>query len=136
MLKKTIRIEKEMGEDYSIKNYIPILTLLNNLVANAVEAIGSHGNISLKTFVQEKDVFFIITDDGKGILEEDKDLVFEPGFTTKFSEVGIAATGIGLSHVRDIVLSLGGNISMESQGRGCGAQVTVVLPTAKLKKEG
>ncbi len=41
-------------------------------------------------------------------------MIFAPGFTTKFNQEGFAATGIGLSHVRDIVHSLGGDIHLRS----------------------
>ncbi|NEW07442.1 GHKL domain-containing protein [Paenibacillus sp. SYP-B3998] len=135
MLKKTIRIEKDMGDDYNIKNYIPILTILNNLVANAVEAIDLQGTIHLRIFEQDNETLFMISDDGKGIPEQDKDIIFEPGFTTKFNQEGIAATGIGLSHVRDIVRSLGGYIAVKSSEAG-GAKMVVCLPTYELKKGG
>ena len=47
--------------------------------------------------------WFIIKDTGKGISKEDQAIVFEPGYTTKFNDSGVAATGIGLSHAKEII---------------------------------
>ncbi|WP_223192932.1 ATP-binding protein [Paenibacillus sedimenti] len=133
MLKKQIIIEKEMGDDFNIKNYIPILTILNNLVANAVEAIKKEGTINIQVFEKENETFFVVSDSGKGIPEDDYDVIFEPGFTTKFNVKGTAATGIGLSHVRDIVRSLGGEIRVETSNK-VSSKFVVCLPTAELKE--
>ena len=76
---------------------------MNNLIANVVEAIEHEGTIRIRVYEQEDDVHLVVMDTGKGVPEAKRDVIFEPGYTTKFNEVGIAATGIGLSHVRDIV---------------------------------
>ena len=47
--------------------------------------------------------YFSIKDSGKGIPEEDISIIFEPGYTTKYNDKGVAATGIGLSHVKEII---------------------------------
>ncbi|KAA2301777.1 ATP-binding protein, partial [Clostridioides difficile] len=63
------------------------------------------------------------------------DVIFEPGYTTKFNEVGIAATGIGLSHVRDIVQSLAGQIKVESAPpRARGTTFRIAIPKINLIK--
>jgi two-component system sensor histidine kinase YcbA len=134
MLHKQIIINKELEANYNTSHYIPLLTLLNNLVSNAVEATVKEGTINIHTFEQGKETFFVISDTGKGILEKNKNVIFEPGFTTKFNEEGIAATGIGLSHVRDITQSFGGQIEVQSSGQGSGSMFIVHLPTARLKK--
>jgi two-component system sensor histidine kinase YcbA len=134
MLHKQIIINKELESNYNTSHYIPLLTLLNNLVSNAVEATVKEGTINIHIFEQGKETFFVISDTGKGILEKNKNVIFEPGFTTKFNEEGIAATGIGLSHVRDIIQSFGGQIEVQSSGQGSGSKFIVHLPTARLKK--
>jgi two-component system sensor histidine kinase YcbA len=81
-------------------------------------------------------VLFEVIDSGKGVPEAKRDVIFEPGYTTKFNEVGIAATGIGLSHVRDIVQSLEGRISVESAPQGDkGSAFVVSIPKANLIKD-
>lgn len=136
MLQKQIKIEKEVGVSLVTPHYIPILTVLNNLVANAVEAIVKHGSIKIHVFEEEDNVVFVVSDSGKGIPARAANIIFKPGFTTKFNEEGIAATGIGLSHVRDIVQSFGGEIRTESNDNAGGAAFIVRLPMSGLQKRG
>ena len=45
-------------------------------------------------------------------------IIFEPGYTTKFNDHGVAATGIGLSHVQEIIHTLEGRIQIETSEKG------------------
>ena len=136
MLKKKISIEEELAFQCDTPHYVPFLTIMNNLVANAVEAIEKNGTIHIRVFEKEEEVYLIVIDSGKGIPDPKKDLIFEPGYTTKYNEEGIAATGIGLSHVRDIVHSFGGSIAVVSSEKASGTQFVVRLPKTSLMKEG
>ena len=79
---------------------------MNNLTANAVESIEQKGKIDIDVLEESAHTYFIIKDSGKGIPEEDVSIIFEPGYTTKFNDHGVAATGIGLSHVQEIIQTL------------------------------
>lgn len=135
MLGKKINFSINLTSDYVTASYIPLLTLLNNLTANAVEVIKTNGNVSLDFFEKDNVTVFSVTDSGSGIHERDRDLLFEPGFTTKFDEEGVASTGIGLSHVRDIVDLFEGEIKVSSASPSHGATFQILIPTAKLRKE-
>ncbi len=135
MLGKRIDFSVNLTSDYVTASYIPLLTLLNNLTANAVEVIKDKGTISLDVYEKDEATIFSVTDSGGGIKERDRDLLFEPGFTTKFDEEGVAATGIGLSHVRDIVDLFEGEITVSSASHSNGAIFQIILPTNKLRKE-
>ncbi|TDF96807.1 ATP-binding protein [Paenibacillus piri] len=135
MLHKDVHMEQEMRVNYSTAHSIPLLTVLNNLVSNAVEAIELEGTIRIQVYGMLSETVFIVTDSGTGISELDKEMVFEPGFTTKFSQEGIAATGIGLSHVRDIVQSFKGSIQLKGGKLAGETTFVVALPTNALKKE-
>ncbi|MBB3130054.1 two-component system sensor histidine kinase YcbA [Paenibacillus rhizosphaerae] len=138
MLKKKIVIEAEteVKRDLCRPDYFPLMTVLNNLVANAVEAIDKQGAIHLKVFEDERDFVFIVRDSGRGIPEELRGIIFEPGFTTKFNEKGVSANGIGLSHVREIVRSFGGHIAVEPAGRSGGSRFVVRLPKPDVEQGG
>jgi two-component system sensor histidine kinase YcbA len=136
MLGKKIIFEKEAEANFLTPHFIPLLTVLNNLVSNAVEATQKYGTIKIHVIEENSDILFIVSDSGKGIPEQDRNLIFEPGFTTKFNEEGIAATGIGLSHVRDIVHSLSGEISVEPSGIAGGTRFTIRIPITCLQKGG
>ncbi|NJJ40530.1 ATP-binding protein [Paenibacillus apii] len=135
MLGKDITFTRQLTSDYATVSYIPLLTLLNNLTANAVEAIKDKGTIYLNVYEKEDMTVFTVTDSGGGVKERDRDLLFEPGFTTKFDEEGVAATGIGLSHVKDIVRLFEGEITVNNAPHAGGAMFKITVPTKKLQKE-
>lgn len=136
MLGREISLWREVQTLYATSHYIPLLTVLNNLVANAVEAIETKGVVRIRVCELQDDTVLVVSDSGPGVAEADLEMVFEPGFTTKYNQGGSAATGIGLSHVRDIVHSLGGTIRLESAAISPGATFIVTLPTGALKKGG
>ncbi|MNI66914.1 Sensor histidine kinase GlnK [compost metagenome] len=124
-----------MTSDYTTASYTPLLTLLGNLTANAVEVIQGEGRVFLEVHEQDGHTVFTVADNGGGIQERDRELLFEPGFTTKFDQKGVAATGIGLSHVQDIVELFAGQITVDPLSGSGGARFEIVIPTNKLRKE-
>ncbi|MBB3110041.1 two-component system sensor histidine kinase YcbA [Paenibacillus phyllosphaerae] len=128
MLGKTIDIHQQLNVRLVTPYYVPLLTVLNNLTANAVEAIGRSGSVTIHAYESGKMIVFSVVDTGQGIPEADWDIIFEPGYTTKFDEAGMAATGIGLSHVRDIILSFGGRIHVEGGQGGMGSNFILQVP--------
>jgi len=77
------------------------------LLTNAAEAIGSHGQITLRTRGIREDVSVEVIDTGPGIAPADAERVFEPFFTTKPS-----GTGLGLPMAARIVQAHGGAIEV------------------------
>ena len=49
-----------------------VLSIYNNLVANAVEAIGDRGLISINLYKRDQHVIFEVIDDGPGIAQKYK----------------------------------------------------------------
>ncbi len=93
-----------------------------NIVRNAIEALGSGGEIVLATWQHEGHAVISIRDNGPGISEDDLPLVFEPFFTRKG-----AGTGLGLSITQRIIDEHNGRIRVESQA-GQGTNFIVELP--------
>lgn len=118
MLGKNISFPLSIALDEETIQYIPLLTILNNLTANAVEAIAQTGTVEIKVEKDHEAAMFVIKDSGKGIPEQDLALIFEPGFTTKYNDHGVAATGIGLSHVKEIIQTLDGEMEVSSSSQG------------------
>jgi signal transduction histidine kinase len=71
-----------------------------NLIHNAIDALGDHGTITIRTRLDGDCVQVDIADDGPGIPEDARPRVFEPFYTTK--AVG-SGTGLGLDTARRIV---------------------------------
>jgi two-component system sensor histidine kinase YcbA len=136
MLGKEVVFRRDSDVDFPAVHEIPLLTLLNNLLANAVEAIDEKGVVMVRVFqTSGDDTVFQITDTGHGIPMEVRPLIFKPGFTTKFDKLGSASTGIGLSHVRDIVDYFGGTIHVDTGLGGKGSAFEVRLPTPSIRLE-
>ncbi|SDJ77582.1 ATP-binding protein [Salimicrobium halophilum] len=104
------RFESE-EQDASYPTYV-LLSLLNNLITNAVEAIESKGEIELKVTKENNILAFRVTDDGPGVPGKAKEVIFEQGYTSKFDSSGAPSTGIGLSYVREIVEKMEGTIKV------------------------
>ena len=77
-----------------------ILSIINNLVSNSVEAIKGDGWIKLSICKTHELIEFKIEDDAGGIPENKKDLIFKPGYTTKYDNSGKPSTGMGLTYVK------------------------------------
>ncbi|MFJ7935396.1 ATP-binding protein [Sporosarcina sp. NPDC096371] len=118
LLKKNITFRLSVTTDFQTDQHIALLALLNNIVANAVESIAGTGEIHFTLYEDAERICMQIRDTGKGIPIEDIPIIFEPGYTTKFNDRGVAATGIGLSHVQEIIQMLEGQIQVQATGEG------------------
>ena len=132
LLKKDIRFQLSASINFETDQQIPLLALLNNLTANAVESIEAKGKIEIDVLEKSSQTYFIVKDSGKGIPAEDVAIVFEPGYTTKFNDSGVAATGIGLSHVQEIVHQLEGWVDIDSTVKG--TIFKIGIPTKNIRK--
>jgi signal transduction histidine kinase len=98
-----------------------------NLIDNAIDALGGHGTLTVRTRPEGDRLAVEIADDGPGVPAEMRSRVFEPFFTTK--EVG-KGTGLGLDIVWRIVVGRhGGEVSLESEPGD--TRFTVVLPVRR-----
>ncbi|KOS63559.1 ATP-binding protein [Lysinibacillus agricola] len=129
LLGKEIQFNINIDTDFQTKEHIALLALLNNLTANAIEAIEGQGIVSIAIQQLQDDTVITVCDNGKGILQSDLSIIFEPGYTTKYNVDGVAATGIGLSHVAELVNKLNGSISVESNNANTMFKITVPTQT-------
>lgn len=96
-----------------------LVTITGNLIDNALDAMNMDSNESEKelqfgAFTKDGELLLIVKDTGPGIPAENLNRIFENGFSTKGS-----GRGIGLYHTKQLIESLGGKITVESQvGRG------------------
>jgi signal transduction histidine kinase len=96
-----------------------------NLLFNAIEAMGTNGELTIATKTTESGQLKIqIRDTGAGIAPENIGRLFEPFFTTKKN-----GTGLGLAISQRIVSEHGGGISAKSEVNK-GSTFTILLPAA------
>jgi two-component system sensor histidine kinase YcbA len=108
----------------------PLVSILNNLIANAVEAIRERGRIGLEVHLKEGQIEWQVWDDGPGISSEDAKYIYQPGYTTKYDSAGNPSTGIGLSHCQDLAAMLGGSLTLVQQN-GI-TRFVMCMPTSEL----
>ncbi|MEA3469205.1 MAG: ATP-binding protein [Thermodesulfobacteriota bacterium] len=124
------QIEIAFDLDQSVSKIVsdrgPLQQVFLNITNNAIDAIGSHGKITLSSRqVDQKHIQIKIQDNGPGMPAKVLKRIFEPFFTTKETGKG---TGLGLSITYGLVKKLGGDIKVTSEvGEGTLFQIT--LPT-------
>lgn len=123
-------------DDFATDRHYTIVSFLDNLLMNAVEACGPSGRIRVKAWKEDANIVFTVEDDGAGISPDEVSLIFKPGYSTKFSnETGKMSTGLGLSHVEILCKHLEGNVQVISQP-GQGTKFILVIPQEKLLLRG
>ncbi|MGM0878575.1 MAG: sensor histidine kinase [Bacillota bacterium] len=139
--KYAISLGKDIKFLYSVEGNHPnyhvyiVLSLINNLVANAVEAIKEKGTVRLSLRELSDTVEFQVSDSGPGIPRKYEDVIFKPRFTSKYDHFGTPSTGIGLSYVKEVVKNLGGEIIFHNK-QNHGVIFSIKLPISNLIQKG
>ena len=128
---KNIVITDETESDHTVfADYDMVLTVLRNLVSNAVKFSKPGGCITLSSNRNGNTVYVSVSDNGVGIRPEDLSNLFH--VDTNFSTAGTEmerGTGLGLVLCRELLLKNNGNIRAES-ALDKGATFTFHLPQA------
>jgi signal transduction histidine kinase len=101
-----------------------------NLIINALEAIGDEGevNVSVRRAASdseaetEEEAVIDVSDNGRGMSDDDLAQIFNPFFTTTQG-----GTGLGLPAVRRIARAHGGRVEVSSSS-GKGSSFSIHLP--------
>ena len=144
--------EKGLKLVYSVDENVPtrvigdafhIAQIINNLISNAIKftSVGTVGMQIVKTMQSQEEVelFFVITDTGIGVREEDKERLFQ-SFTQVDASISrtYGGTGLGLAVCKQIVDMMQGRINVESEiGKGSifTFSIHVRVPEAEFLKE-
>ena len=119
-LKKGVAVHLDFDRSLpQIKGYSNELSQVwTNILDNAITAMDSKGEISIKTFREDPWLVVQISDNGPGIPEQILPKIFDPFFTTKPPGEG---TGLGLNISHNIIVqNHKGQINVSSEpGRTC-----------------
>jgi len=105
-----------------------LLQLLLNLVENAIRHSPPGGTITIGAAEHDGRVELWVDDEGLGIPEEERELVFDPFYRSprdRSSRDG--GSGLGLAIARSIVVAHGGSLIAESSASG-GARLVARIP--------
>jgi signal transduction histidine kinase len=126
----SIPLPKEVQVSVLIEKGFPKLTvdasylkrILSNLILNSIQAMPKGGKLTISGARQNGKASISIADTGEGIIEEVKNKIFMPLFTTKSK-----GQGFGLVVVERLTEALGGTVTFESE-KGNGAKFTLEFP--------
>jgi signal transduction histidine kinase len=107
-----------------------VLQVLVNLILNAQQALAradiQNKTIRVTTGTHRRSAMIKVSDNGPGIAQANLARVFDQGFTTKND-----GHGLGLHSSATAAAELGGHLSAQSRGVGCGATFILELPFKK-----
>ena len=125
---KNIKIEYEKKNINLYCDKDKITQALVNILSNAIRYSNEGSTIFIGEKLKDNKVIISIEDQGIGISEEDLKYVFERFYRADKSRTrATGGTGIGLTIVKSIVSSHGGEVKLESK-LGEGSKFTIILP--------
>ena len=102
---------------------------LLNVILNAQQAMSNGGELIVRTYQSDENVFIDITDTGVGIQKNKIDKIFQVYYSTKKT-----GTGLGLPTAKRIIEENKGTISIRSED-GKGSSFLIKLPVNSKSKE-
>ncbi len=112
-------------------NELAVRVCLSNLVENAVRYSPSGTTVTVRTGWDCDLGFIEVDNEGPGIPEHEKDLIFERFYRGQAAQ-GVAGTGLGLYVVRTLARAMGGEATLTDRSEGTGTRVRVELPALDL----
>jgi two-component system, CitB family, sensor kinase len=128
-----LRLADDLRLDGELRDARTALTVLGNLVDNALDAARAGGDeapwVEVGLHTGDDGALLIhVADSGPGVPPEAREAIFEPGYSTK-PATGAGARGVGLSLVRRLAERRGGSVTVHD-GPGGGAVFAARLPDA------
>jgi signal transduction histidine kinase len=123
------QIELELDAPDALVRHIDrhaFLSILHNLLANAVQYSHKQGQVLVALAATDKAIVLSVSDDGPGIAEDQRTLVFERFYRVPGS--ASPGSGLGLPIVAQAVAGLHGSVRLENGLNGRGCRFTVELP--------
>ncbi len=126
--------------NFNVQEHFAFMTILRNLVINSIESMVNKKNGYVKLTLEQNyyanQYMFTVFDNGPGINKSEINVVFEPGFSTKFDETtGAINRGIGLTLVKNLVEdTFHGQITVTSKAN-LYTRFLITIPTDEFKKK-
>ena len=106
----------------------PLIALLNNAREALLEGAPNQPKITIVATSDSADIAkIVVSDNGCGLVEEFRDRIFEPFFSTRTAGINV---GLGLSVAQAVISELGGRLTLDSDNGWTVA--TMVVPLRSL----
>jgi two-component system sensor histidine kinase KdpD len=139
-LKKVLKgfdVQVDLAADLPLLYVDPVLLeqVLVNLIENAAKYSGGGDRIFVSAFVRDDRIVMQVTDEGAGIPEGERELVFDMFYRVKAGDSRIAGTGLGLAICRGLMQAHGGTIAALPGPNGRGTTIELTLPKTDMPRE-
>jgi len=125
---KSISVSLDMPEDDTfVFDQARMMQVMVNLLSNAITFSPEGGNITITASRQASDLVLSLSDEGKGIPENEIQDIFNAFVQSRHSASKAGGTGLGLSICQEIIAAHHGQIRAENRSEG-GATFTLTLP--------
>jgi signal transduction histidine kinase len=101
--------------------------VVGNLLSNAIKYSPDGGEVRVSARRNGGDALIAVSDDGVGIRAEDVERIFEKFYRAPEATRTVGGTGLGLAVAREIVVSHGGLLRVDSTP-GAGSMFVVTVP--------
>ena len=116
-------------------DFVQSLRALVNLIENADKYSPSGEPIELSVERADDTLHFRVADRGRGVIESERDRIFEPFYRAPGAPPDVGGAGLGLTIAKRIAMEQGGDVRYAPRGGG-GSVFTLVLPAADSQEPG
>lgn len=129
-----LEVNNQIPDSYVFASQAALVSAINNLLNNAKQACGEHGEITLSAeYSRDQDnkqwIDICVEDNGTGISAAEREKIMTPFYTTR-----AAGTGLGLAVVQSIVTAHKGQLWLESE-EGEGSTFGMRIPLFQAEAE-
>lgn len=125
---KNIDMDLQLEETIILADKDQLSQVWNNIITNSIKFSPMHTAISISLIRQQDSILVTITDNGKGIADDELQRIWVPFYKVdKSRDNRVAGSGLGLSIVRRIIDIHKGDIQVTSK-LGQGTTFTIQLP--------
>lgn len=136
---KEFKVSVEVTDNYVLSSCFKIKQILNNIITNSFKYSpkGAEISVTVRQLTKGKLCKYemVVADTGFGISKKCLKEIFKPySRESRFSFSNVQGTGLGMNIVKNIVSSLNGELSVESEeGKGTTVTVLLVMETVEVK---
>ena len=117
----TLKFESSLNGEKLFTFPWQVEQVIINVIDNAIDAVDEKGEVRVYLGSEKGKIRWRITDNGRGIPEEEIANIFKPFYTTK-----PYGTGLGLPLARRFIRNLGGDIEVKSEeGKGTTVEIYI-----------
>ena len=122
------QLSDEIADGHPLQIEKPLIALLNNAREALLEGAPNQPKITIVATSDSADIAkIVVSDNGCGLVEEFRDRIFEPFFSTRTAGKNV---GLGLSVAQAVMSELGGRLTLDSDNGWTVA--TIVVPLRSL----